>query len=458
MKSHNIEPNMTSTVQDEPVHTGTGKNSPKQPVDTPATKPAEQLGTALYWPEVAPSAKAQQGAKLLDTISATVSEYVVIDKHYADLAALWCVMTWLHPQLEVAAFLNLTGPAKRVGKSTLLKIMATLVEKPLVNSGPITESVLTRVVTESAPTLLLDEVDTYLDDNPALKGMLNGAQQRALAVRYINVKVGEDWVPTKFVMWTPILLSGIGPLPDTIRDRSIELRLNRAKPNERKPKWREANAAKITKIRLGLKRWMDDNAGAILAQIPKLQFPKELHDRARDGFESLLAIADCTGKDWPDRARKAAVATTTHTMALGVPVGERIITDVHRVFLDAKLADRISGATVVSELAKIDDSPWAEYGKSSAPITTNGLARLLRPYDVRPVKYRSSHAQQGLCRGYTLADLEPVFERYSTAADCGGCAAESSGCETSTATEKPNENNVVAVVPLAPRGTGGDHE
>ena len=368
---------------------------------------------------------------MLECISATVSNYMAIDKPLADAVALWCVMTWVHPRLDVAAFLNLTGPSKRVGKSTLLQIASTFVRKPLPVSSAITEAALARLVSENEPTLCLDEVDLYLADNATLKAMLNGSQRRALALRITNIKVDDDWIPHQFSTWCPKVLSGIGELPDTIRDRSIEIRLERAKPEERPARWRDRNKVHMSALVRGLVRWTDDNADAILEGLSAVECPKELHDRARDSWEALFAIADRAGADWPARARAAAIMTTNGTMALGIPVSERIVTDVHRVFLDKGLPESLPAEIIAGKLVDMDEAPWSEFSKGKG-LTTNSLARLLRPYGVRPVKYRDKSVTH---RGYHLRDLAPVFDRYSTA-DCSGLADECSGSKTATGTQK----------------------
>ena len=243
-------------------------------------------------------------------------------------------------------------------------------------SSAITEAALARLVGEHEPTLCLDEVDMYLANNTTLRAMLNGSQRRELANRITNVKVDDDWIPHQFSTWCPKVLSGIGELPDTVRDRSIEVRLERAKPGECAARWQDRDQPQLRALVRGLLRWLDDNGDAILARRSTLDYPKGLHDRARDGWEALLAIADQAGGDWPSRARAAAIATTAGTMALGVPVTERIVSDVHRVFIDAGLPERLPAESIAVALVGMEDAPWKEYGKGKG-LTTNSLARLL---------------------------------------------------------------------------------
>lgn len=431
-----------------PKAKGSTNTSPAKSDGHSAKPKPSTMGRAKTWPEIVSAPKEQDGARLLECISATVSHYMVIDSPLADTVALWCVMTWIHPRLDVAPFLNLTGPTKRVGKSTLLEIVSTFVRKPMPVSSAITEAVLSRIVSEHEPTLCLDEVDLYLSENPTLRAMLNGSQRKELAVRLTNVPVGDSWVVHEFSTWCPKLLSGIGELPDTVRDRSIEVRLERAKPEERRPRWRDRDTSQIGAFPRRLLRWIEDNGDAILAGRSNIKYPNELHARARDSWESLLAIADQAGGEWPTRARIAAVAASTGTTALGVPDSERIVTDVHRVFLGAGLPESLPTDSIADRLHEMDDAPWSEFGKGNAGLTPNKLARLLKPYNVRPVKFRVKTATH---RGYHLRDLAPVFDRYSTA-DCSTLAGACSTLENTSGTEKHNKINDVAVVPLVEGG------
>jgi len=59
--------------------------------------------------------------------------------------------------------------------------------------------------------------------------------------------------------------------------------------------------------------------------------PEELHDRAADSWEPLLAIADRAGGSWPMRARLAAVALSSEE-DMPASAGIRLLADVREVF------------------------------------------------------------------------------------------------------------------------------
>ena len=102
----------------------------------------------------------------------------------------------------------------------------------------------------------------------------------------------------KFAVFCAKAFAGIGRLSDTIMDRSIILNLKRKAPDEaaERFRWREANA-ETEGLRQRLPAWGGENLEALAVARP--DSPGELDDRAAEGWEPLLAIADLAGGAWP---------------------------------------------------------------------------------------------------------------------------------------------------------------
>lgn len=92
-------------------------------------------------------------------------------------AALWCAWAHAIDRFSVAPILAIQSPAKRCGKTTLLRIAASLVPRPLVASN-VTPAALFRIVEEHRPTLLVDEADTFVAGSDELRGLLNSGHTR----------------------------------------------------------------------------------------------------------------------------------------------------------------------------------------------------------------------------------------------------------------------------------------
>jgi hypothetical protein len=170
----------------------------------------------------------------------------------------------------------------------------------------------------------------------------------------------------------------IGKLPPTLHGRSIEIRLQRKLPNERTERLRHADPKKFTDLARQCARWATDHADEIRAARPSV--PDELHDRGQDNWEGLLAIADLAGGEWPELARKAALALSGGADAADDTRNVQLLSDIRDVF-KAKAVDRLSSEDLTSELISLDDRPWADYSRGK-PLTKTKLARLLRPFGV----------------------------------------------------------------------------
>ena len=87
-------------------------------------------------------------------------------------------------------------------------------------------------------------------------------------------------------------------------------------------------------------------------------------------------------------------------------LGVRLLRDVRAVF-DANGEDRLATGKLLERLREPDDAPWRSL--RGEPLDANKLARLLKPYGIRPEKLREG---SGTFRGYRRASFEDAWERY----------------------------------------------
>ena len=100
----------------------------------------------------------------------------------------------------------------------------------------------------------------------------------------------------------------IGKLPSTLSDRAIEVPLKRKRPDEKVMRFRIVRPGDLPDLKRKCIRWAADNLISLRDGALGVSVPEGLNDRAADNWEPLLAIADRTGGEWPERARKAALA------------------------------------------------------------------------------------------------------------------------------------------------------
>jgi len=360
-------------------------------------------GKAVLFAAVEPWPEPVDGAELLAELAALCQRYVVLPEH-ADVAiALWVVFTHCVDAVSIAPILALTSPEKRCGKSTVLALLRRLVLRPLTAAN-ITTASLFRSIEAWKPTLLIDEADTFIGSSDELRGVLNSGHTRDSA--FVVRTVGENHEPRKFSTWGAKAIALIGKLKDTLADRSVEISLKRKLPGERVGRLRHADPELFHTMAQRCARWATDHARAIRAVRPAT--PEELHDRAADNWEPLLAIADLVGGVWPERARVAALTLSGGEDAEGDSVRVQLLADIQDVF-EHRGADRISSDDLTNELITLEDRPWAEYSRGK-PLTKARLSRLLRPFRVVSKSIRLPDGRTP--KGYLVDQFNDAFSRY----------------------------------------------
>jgi len=358
-------------------------------------------GEGLIFPERAPWPEKVDGAELLNEMARTFRRFIVLPKHADDALALWIAFTYFADVVEVAPILAAVSPEKRCGKTTLLALLNRLANRTLAASS-ISPAALFRAVEKWSPSLLIDEADAFLRDNEELRGILNSGHTRDTA--FVIRTVGEDFEPRRFSTWGPKAIALIGHLPDTLTDRSVVVELRRKSAAERVEKLR--HAGDFEPIVRRCLRFANDNREAIRRGRPSI--PEELHDRAGDNWEPLLAIADVAGGDWPTKARQAA-SVLSGTTPDGDSAKVELLRDIQALF-GGRLAGReaVSSAELVELLTEDKTGRWAEFSHGKA-LTQRQLARLLRPFGIIPGSVRLADSTP---KGYRVEAFNDAFTRY----------------------------------------------
>jgi putative DNA primase/helicase len=372
-----------------------------------ASGESTQAGSSVQFNQVEPWPEPVEGAALLDEITAVIRRHAVLPPHTDIAIALWIVLTHVIDKVRVAPILVVCSPDRRCGKSTLLALLARLVARAITASN-ISAPALFRTVEKYRPTLLIDEADSFLRDNEELRGVLNSGHTRDTA--YVVRCVGDESEPRRFCTWGSKAIALIGRLPGTLTDRSIVIEMQRKPPGQRVERLRHTPPALFDEIAAKLVRWSAYNAEAVGQALPDI--PDELHDRAQDKWEGLLALADLAGGVWPDLARRAALA-----LSGGAPDGDslkvELLRDVQWIFADRD-EDRISSEDLVEELAKDKERPWAEY-RHSKQITQRQLAGLLVPFGIASSSVRLKDGRTP--KGYRFEQFIDAFSRYLPLSD-----------------------------------------
>jgi putative DNA primase/helicase len=323
--------------------------------------------------------------------------------------ALWILHAHAHDAAAISAILAVISPEKRCGKTTLLSLLNELTPRPLAASN-ISASALFRAIEAGRPTLIVDEADTFLAKSSELRGVLNSGHNRRAAFVLRVEKIGKKQTPVQYSTWAPKVIASIGNLSDTLQDRSIAIRLRRKLPSENVRNFRADRVQALTNLCRMAARWAADNLDE-LRKVDAL-VPGQLNDRQADNWRALFNIADRIGREWPAKARAAALAiegaagdceSTCETS----PV--RLLADCRTIFEDQD-ATELSAKEIIAGLCGLEEAPWADY-RSGKPITQPAFARLLEPFGIKSKRITSGKKDKG-CKKWHRADFEDVWRRY----------------------------------------------
>lgn len=372
-------------------------------LDKLTTVKSEQnnLEVSALFPEVEPWTTPVDGVMLLDDILGVLQRYVIADKPTLEATALWCLFTWFTEVVLVAPIANITAPEKRCGKTIMLTAMGKLSRRSLQVSN-MTPAPLFRSIEMWSPTLLIDEVDTFLNINEEARGILNSGFTRDSAT--LIRCVGDDHTPTPFNVWGAKALCGIGKIADTLSDRSIPLRLRRKKVGESVQNLRHSDPAMWDNLVSRIARFAEDNMEKIKSLKPTII--SGLHDRANDCWEPLLQVAEAAGGTWPARARVAAVVL--HGVdEEAVSVNIQLLSDIKEVF-DHQKVDRLFSHDLLLALTRKEESLWATWNRGKQ-ITARQLANRLSEFGISS---GSTRIGGGNKKGYRRDQFNDAFERY----------------------------------------------
>ena len=413
-------------------------SSEKPPTEAPARL---TLNSPEPWPHPV------DVKSLLAALVQILKRLVVLPKWAAETLALWILHTYAFHLRDITTYIGIESPEKRCGKTTLLTLLAELANRAVASSN-ISPPAFFRVIEDLSPTLLIDEMDTFLKGNDQLKGILNSGYTRKTAFvlragpsapssgsgAENQNSSGEGGV-TRFSCWCPKVMAKIGRFPDTLADRCIVIRMQRKTSKEQCDRSKQLDALPL---RRQCARFVLDHSSEIAAARPEI--PPALNDRAADIWEPLLVLADLAGGEWPQLARQAAVELSANSHDHN-PTGSLLL-DIFLLFTH-KGADRIFTRSLVDGLNAFTGRPWAEMRKGK-PIDDLWLAQQLRPYGVQS---RNIWIDGTQAKGYLLEDFTDVFRRYIPRSELKSLLADS---VPDGAPENPGDAEPTQPPPLDP--------
>lgn len=333
-------------------------------------------------------------------IADMIHRYCVISNAEVDAMALWLIASYVIDDFRIFPKLALISPEKRCGKTTTMEVIHSMAKDGLLVSN-LSPAVLYRITEQIQPTLFIDEADTFLKNGDAeVNGIINSSHTKSAA--NVTRCVGENHETHTFSTWMPMVLASIGDLADTLMDRSLVINLRRKKSHEQAEEVPADLQEQNEKLCQSIVTWLEVNRSVIKDQVAHL--PKVGNDRAEDNWRPLFKVAAVLGESWANRCQKAYQALT---IAAEPELPTMLLQYVRDYFRCSEL-DRVTSSDLRVYLCEDEEGPWktCNNGKS---VTANMVAKLLRPYGIKPKTIRVNDKTP---RGYELSQFEDAFERY----------------------------------------------
>jgi len=240
-----------------------------------------------------------------------------------------------------------------------------------------------------------------MDERRDALAVLNAGYKRG--ARVDRCKENGDLV--SFDAFCPKAYAGLdsGALVATLLSRSITLRMERKTARERAEMWiAPLVEPEAVALRERCEAWGAQHVERLATHRPDLL---GLFNRAAEVWWALLSIAEQAGGEWEARARDA-----TGEFASGgdgtddVPDQVQLLLDIRDAFGDETA---VTTSTLLARLNDLDESPWGARRKGEG-IDARGLARMLRPFKIKP---RSVRAEGG-SKGYRIEQFDDAFARH----------------------------------------------
>ena len=226
--------------------------------------------------------------------------------------AIWALATHIYEMFHAFGYVALQSPVRGCGKTRVLEVLECVCVRPWrVNS--ITPAVIFRKIGSTKPTLLLDEIEILhgkqkSENTLAVIAILNAGYRAGAVVARCE---GKDFKIAEFPVYCPKVFACIGGMPDTISDRSILIRMQKALRAQTVERFSEHRIRpEAEELRQRIEPLMFDRGNRIRGAyeaLPPLTF---LRDRQEEIWQPLFATLSVLDSTRMAELRSCALALT----------------------------------------------------------------------------------------------------------------------------------------------------
>jgi hypothetical protein len=351
---------------------------------------------------------------LVGELARFLADYIVLPEISLLVIAAWVVAAWLADVWDRFPHLCVLSPEKRCGKSLLLDLLFLVVPRPRLSTN-ISPAALYRLIGQEQPTLLLDEAQSISrrgsEASEVLREILNAGIGKGALVLRCGGK-DRDRID-QFSIYSPKVFAQIGPPDGVLADRCLPIQMERKTAADHVQRYRSRVVEpRGQELHARLETWAVENLGRARKLYSQMWTFDIANDRMAELLVPLMTVLGIAGglkalnrlREYADlleaRDREQEMQTPGVRLLLACRelFGERDLLGNKRRFLMT--------ATLIAGLVERLEEPWCRWNKGQ-PITDEAVARLLRPYGIRP-----GHDKSRTFRGYYACHFEEAWNRY----------------------------------------------
>lgn len=357
-------------------------------------------------------------AAIVTDMQKYITKYVAFsDSQYALPLALWSIATYMWESFDAMAYLVITSDTKRSGKTRLAECLS-FASCNSRNIAGMTPATIFRAIRDDKPTFFMDEAESLSSESATvMRSVLNVGYRKGQTIPRMGKAGIEDWP-----VYCPKVFILIGDVYDTLRDRSINIRMKRSNVTERF--LHEIAKGEGAALGARMQEAIKDVGGAVAEQYMSINSLGFLQDREEEIWLSLFSIAAVFCPDRMDELTRAAVDMSTEKTGEARIHSELSMKEAEREAADSEYAERllldmlvvagtkkhVFSADMLPALHDLSTGPWRKF--RGAGLTAMDMSFLLKRFDVAPKVIRDRKAGK-LLRGYLTADIKKAVESNS---------------------------------------------
>lgn len=356
---------------------------------------------------------------IVSKLEAFFNRFATFTDAYSLPIALWTICTYLFPNFDAFPYMVITSDTKRSGKTRLGELISFVCSNPR-SFGAMTPSAMFRIIEEVQPTIFFDEAEILSQESAGtMRSVLNmGYRKGSTVPRTIGGQVVE------FKTYCPKVFILIGDVLDTLRDRSIIVRMKRSAVQN---VFRyETVKAEGEALRDEIQIVIDEKSSEIVSAFYDFKGIEFLTDRDEEIWTPIIVLASvicpermpelsriavdmATEKTQEKRRYTQLLRDETEDKAQDDEYALRLLSDLNGVFQNG--SERVSSQDAVAALRSLPTAPWRKFRGDG--ITMHNIADMLSRFGLRPCPIRVGQGKTSkVAKGYKKEQVAKVYAKH----------------------------------------------